>query len=155
MILIKNCIKLAFQKFKIFLYLCLTKKIFSDNISNIKNIKEDEIMENIDKKSDGELLKKFVFELATKLQNNKIHIDELQGKATIQGITEGKIFSFTIEQRDFTDDSAKNIDNKFVRKSDRKKEIKQLYQSGLKQTEIARKLNMSQSLVSKILNDGD
>ena len=155
MILIKNCIKLAFQKFKIFLYLCLTKKIFSDNISNIKNIKEDEIMENIDKKSDGELLKKFVFELATKLQNNKIHIDELQGKATIQGITKGKIFSFTIEQRDFTDDSAKNIDNKFVRKSDRKKEIKQLYQSGLKQTEIARKLNMSQSLVSKILNDGD
>lgn len=110
-------------------------------------------MEDVDKKSDGELLKKFVLELATKLQNNKIHIDELQGTAMIQGTAEGKVFSFTIEQRDFTDDSATSIDNKSIRKSDHKKEIKRLYQSGLKQTEIARKLNMSQSLVSKLLND--
>lgn len=131
----------------------MTTIFLSDNILNIKNIKGDKIVEDIDKKSDGELLKKFVLELATKLQNNKIHIDELQGTATIQGIAEGKIFSFTIEQRDFTDNSATSIDNKSIRKSDRKKEIKQLYQSGLKQTEIARKLNMSQSLVSKLLND--
>lgn len=65
---------------------------------------------------------------------------------------EGKIFSFSIEQQDFTD-SATNIDDNFVCKSDRKKEIKRLYQSGLKQIEIARKLNISQSLVSKLLND--
>lgn len=110
-------------------------------------------MENVKTKSDGELLKNFVLELATKLQNNKIHIDELNGTATIQGIKEGKIFSFSIEQRDFTDRSVTNTEDKFTRKSDRKKEIKRLYQSGLKQTEIARKLNMSQSLVSKLLND--
>lgn len=110
-------------------------------------------MENIEINSDKELLKNFVLELSSQLQNNKIHIDEIKGVATVQGIAEGKIFSFTIEQRDFTDDSATSIDNKSIRKSDRKKEIKQLYQSGLKQTEIARKLNMSQSLVSKLLND--
>lgn len=110
-------------------------------------------MEDIEIRTDRELLKKFVFELASKLQNNKIHIDELNGTATIQGITEGKIFSFSIEQRDFTNNNAPLKDDKVVRKSDRKKEIKHLYQSGMKQTEIARKLNMSQSLVSKLLND--
>lgn len=109
-------------------------------------------MENMEIKSDGELLKKIVLELASKLQNNKIHIDELQGTATVQGMKGGKIFSFSIEQRDFTE-SATNINDNFVCKSDRKKEIKRLYQSGLKQTEIARKLNISQSLVSKLLND--
>lgn len=110
-------------------------------------------MENIEMQSEGELLKKFVLELANKLQNNKIHIDELNGTATIQGMKEGKIFSFFIEQRDLMDSRAMSIDDKSFRKTDRKKEVKRLYQSGLKQTEIARKLNISQSLVSKLLND--
>lgn len=132
--------------------LLLTVKVFSGNILNIKNIIGDDIMENIEIRTDRELLKKFVFELASKLQNNEIHIDELNGRASIQGVTEGKIFSFSIEQRDFTD-SATNIDDKIVCKSERKKEIKRLYQSGFKQNEIARKLNISQSLVSKLLND--
>lgn len=110
-------------------------------------------MEKVEIKPDGELLKKFVLELAAKLQNNKIHIDEFQGTATVQGIKGGKIFSFFIEQRDFTDISTTNTEDKFTRKSDHKKEIKRLYQIGLKQTEIARKLNISQSLVSKLLND--
>lgn len=110
-------------------------------------------MENVEIKSNGELLKKFVFELAAQLQNNKIHIDELKGTANIQGIIEGKIFAFSIEQRDLANNNVPLKDDKVVRKSDRKKEIKYLYQSGMKQTEIARKLNMSQSLVSKLLND--
>ena len=110
-------------------------------------------MKNIEMQSEGELLKNLVLELANKLQNNKIHIDELNGTATIQGMKEGKIFSFFIEQRDFMDSRAMRIDDKTVRKTDRKKEVKRLYQSGLKQTEIARKLNISQSLVSKLLND--
>ena len=128
-------------------------KIFSSNIHNMKNITGDEIMKNIEEQPKGELLKNFVLELANKLQNNKIHIDELNGTATIQGMKEGKIFSFFIEQRDFVDSKAMSIGDKSVSKSDRKKEIKRLYQSGLKQTEIARKLNISQSLVSKLLND--
>lgn len=110
-------------------------------------------MENVEIKSNGELLKKFVFELAAQLQNNKIHIDELKGTANVQGIKEGKIFSFSIEQRDFTKSTATIVEDKVVRKSDHKKEVKRLYQSGMKQTEIAHKLNMSQSLVSKLLND--
>ena len=110
-------------------------------------------MKNIERQPEGGLLKNFVLELANKLQNNKIHIDELNGTATIQGMKEGKIFSFFIEQRDFVDSKAMSIGDKSVSKSDRKKEIKRLYQSGLKQTEIARKLNISQSLVSKLLND--
>lgn len=110
-------------------------------------------MPMVETKSDGELLKNFVLELASKLQNNKIHIDELQGTATVQGMKEGKIFSFFIEQRDCTDSSSTSVADKFVHKSDRKKEIKRLYKSGLKQTEIARKLSISQSLVSKLLNE--
>ena len=110
-------------------------------------------MENIEIKSDKELLKKFVLELSSQLQNNKIHIDEIKGVATVQGTKDGKIFSFSIEQRDLTENDMPRTSDKFARKSEYKEKIKRLYQSGLKQTEIAHKLNMSQSSVSKLLND--
>ena len=110
-------------------------------------------MENIEMKSNEELLKKFVLELSSQLQNNKIHIDEIKGIATVQGTRGGKIFSFSIEQRDLAGIDISGAGDKFARKSDYKEEIKRLYQSGLKQTEIAHKLNMSQSSVSKLLND--
>ena len=110
-------------------------------------------MENIEMKSNEELLKKFVLELSSQLQNNKIHIDEIKGIATVQGTKGGKIFSFSIEQRDLSGIDISGAGDKFARKSDYKEEIKRLYQSGLKQTEIAHKLNMSQSSVSKLLND--
>ena len=103
--------------------------------------------------SNDTLLKNFVIELAAKLQNNKIHIDEDKGVATIQGTKDGKIFSFSIEQKDYSVDESKNIPDKFIRKADYKNEVRRLYQSGMKQIEIARKLNMSQSSVSKLLND--
>ena len=92
-------------------------------------------------------------ELSSQLQNNKIHIDEIKGVATVQGTKGGKIFSFSIEQRDLTENDMPRASDKFARKSEYKEEIKRLYQSGLKQTEIAHKLNMSQSSVSKLLND--
>ena len=110
-------------------------------------------MENIEIKSDKELLKKFVLELSSQLQNNKIHIDEIKGVATVQGTKGGKIFSFSIEQRELAENDMPRASDKFARKSEYKEEIKRLYQSGLKQTEIAHKLNMSQSSVSKLLND--
>lgn len=110
-------------------------------------------MENIEIKSDKELLKKFVLELSSQLQNNKIHIDEIKGVATVQGTKDEKNFSFSIEQRDLKENDMPKASDKFARKSDYKEEIKRLYQSGLKQTEIAHKLNMSQSSVSKLLND--
>ena len=110
-------------------------------------------MENIEIKSDKELLKKFVLELSSQLQNNKIHIDEIKGVATVQGTKGGKIFSFSIEQKELARSDVSKMSDKFARKSDYKEEIKRLYQSGLKQTEIAHKLNMSQSSVSKLLND--
>ena len=110
-------------------------------------------MEDEHIKTDGELLKSFVMELAAKLQNNKIQIDEVKGVATVQGTKGGKIFSFSIVQQDCSENNADDNDGRPVRKADRKKEIKRLYQSGLKKTEIAHKLNMSQSSVSKLLND--
>ena len=110
-------------------------------------------MENIEIKSDKELLKKFVLELSSQLQNNKIHIDEIKGVATVQGTKDGKIFSFSIEQQDCSEINTEDNAGRPVRKSDYKKEIKRLYKLGFKQIEIARRLNISQSTVSNLLNE--
>lgn len=111
-------------------------------------------MEKEQIKSNDELLKNFVMDLASKLQNIKIQIDEVKGVATVQGIKGGKIFTFSIEQRDFSESTAEDNDGgRPLRKSDYKKEVKRLYKIGFKQIEIARRLNISQSTVSNLLNE--
>lgn len=98
------------------------------------------------------LLQKFTMYLAGELSNTQVTIDEIKGNAMVRGQKEGKIFSFFIEQRD-EEESTSSVDNKFVRKSDYKDEVKRLYTLGIKQTEIARRLHISQSLVSRLLKD--
>ena len=98
-----------------------------------------------------EPLKYFSMELATQLLDTKTTIDEVKGIATISGKKDGKYLSFMIEQRDYDEIQLESADN-FKRKSDYKEEIKRLYKNGFKQKEIASRLNMSQSFVSRLLN---
>lgn len=110
-------------------------------------------MENRQMESEDALLRNFAMELASKLQSTKIQIDEVKGVATVKGTKGGKIFSFSIEQQDRSEINAEDNDGRPVRKSDYKKEIKRLYKLGFKQIEIARRLNISQSTVSNLLNE--
>lgn len=96
------------------------------------------------------LLQKFTMSLAGELSNTQVTIDEINGNAMVRGKKEGKVFSFFIEQQD-EEESIANVNNKCVRKSDNKNEVKRLYALGIKQTEIARRLHISQSLVSRLL----
>ena len=97
-------------------------------------------------------LYKLTTELSDKLSSIKTTMDEVKCVATISGRMEGKYLSIVIEQRD--DDILSDIDDgKLIRKSSYKEEIKKLYKEGFKQNEIARRFNMSQSSVSRILND--
>ncbi len=96
-------------------------------------------------------LKYFTIELANQLIDTKTSIDEVKGIATISGKRDGKYLSFVIEQRDH-DEMQIDASDKSKRKSDYKEEIKRLHKIGLKQKEIAARLNMSQSFVSRLLN---
>ncbi len=96
-------------------------------------------------------LKYFTIELANQLIDTKTSIDEVKGIATISGKRDGKYLSFVIEQRDY-DEIQLDTSDTFKRKSDYKEEIKRLHKIGLKQKEIALRLNMSQSFVSRLLN---
>ena len=98
-----------------------------------------------------EPLKYFSMELANQLLDTKTTIDEIKGIATISGKKDGKYLSFVIEQRDYDEIQFESADN-FKRKSDYKEEVKRLYKNGFKQKEIASRLNMSQSFVSRLLN---
>ena len=96
-------------------------------------------------------LKYFTMKLANQLLDTKTSIDEVKGIATISGKIDGKYLSFVIEQREYNDIQL-DASNKFKRKSDYKEEVKRLHKMGLKQKEIAARLNMSQSFVSRLLN---
>ena len=96
-------------------------------------------------------LKYLTTELANQLIDTKTSIDEVKGIATISGKRDGKYLSFVIEQRDH-DEIQLDASDTFKRKSDYKEEIKRLHKMGLKQKEIALRLNMSQSFVSRLLN---
>lgn len=97
-------------------------------------------------------LYKLTMELSDKLSNIKTTMDEVRGVATVYGKMEGKYLSIVIEQRD--EDVVPEITPvKVIRKSNYKEEVKRLHAAGFKQKEIAVRLNMSQPLVSKLLND--
>ena len=90
---------------------------------------------------------KLVSQLIEELVDAKIALDEVRGVATISGKRDGKYLSFVIEQRDLDE-----LESAVKRKSDYKDEVKSLYRNGFKQKEIASRLNMSQSFVSRLLN---
>ena len=89
--------------------------------------------------------------LASQLIDTKTTVDEVKRIATISGRKDGKYLSFIIEQHDYNEIQLKSTD-KLKRKSEYKEEIKRLYKNGFKQKEIASRLNMSQSFVSRLLN---
>lgn len=105
-------------------------------------------------------LKYFSMKLTNQLIDTKTTIDEAKGIATICGKRDGKYLLFVIEQSDYDEAPIESVNDKIVfeslegvrRKSDFKEEIKRLYKVGLKQREIASRLNMSQAFVSRLLN---
>ena len=90
-------------------------------------------------------------ELSGRLIDTKTTMDEVKGIATISGKKDGKYLTFIIEQRD-CEEVTLDVTGKFQRKSDYKDEVKRLRKMGLRQREIATRLNMSQSFVSRLLN---
>ncbi len=109
-------------------------------------------MEDIQSNNKNSPLRQFTMELSDKLSNIKVNIDEMKGVATVLGKIEGKYLSIVIEEKDFDDIESKVEPVKVVRKSSYKEEVKRLHEAGFKQREIAFRLNMSQTLVSKLLN---
>lgn len=97
-------------------------------------------------------LQRFTKILTDRLTETRMTVDEVKGIATVSGKLDGKQFSFFIEQRDCDEMLCTDNGNGYLRKSDRREEVKRLYGNGLTQKEIAFRLNMSQSLVSKLLN---
>ena len=96
-------------------------------------------------------LYKLATELSDKLSDIKTTMDEAKGVATIFGKMDGKYLSIVIEQREgVVVPFVESV--KVIRKSDYKEEVKKLHAAGFKQREIADRLNMSQPLVSKLLN---
>ena len=98
-------------------------------------------------------LRQFTMDLSNRLSNIKVNIDEMKGVATVLGKIEGKYLSIVIEEKDFDDIESKVEPVKVVRKSSYKEEVRRLHEAGFKQKEIAFRLNMSQPLVSRPLND--
>lgn len=96
-------------------------------------------------------LYKLTMELSDKLNDIKTTMDEVRGVATVFGKMEGKYLSIVIEQRN--EDVTPELDPvKVIRKSNYKEEVKRLHAAGFKQIEIAKRLNMSQPFVSRLLN---
>lgn len=98
-------------------------------------------------------LREMVDNFANQLENVKTTTDETRGTATISGKRGGKNVSVTIDSSDYGETRSFSVYDDLSRKSDYKDEVKRLYRQGLKQREIALRLGISQSLVSKLLNE--
>jgi len=101
-------------------------------------------------------MQKYVSSLMEQLpawENVQTSTDETRGFATISGTRDGMRFSLTIDKSEFGETRTQSVYPELPRKSDYKDEVHRLRQQGLKQREIALRLGISQSLVSKLLND--
>ena len=100
----------------------------------------------------GALLQNLLLSVVDQLDDVKTSTDESRGVATVSGKKDGKRFSVTIEESDLGQTKTFTQYCDLPRKSDYKDEVKRLYKNGLKQKDIALRLGISQSLVSKLLN---
>lgn len=100
----------------------------------------------------GAFLQKLLLSVVDQLDDVKTSTDESRGVATVSGKKDGKHFSVTFEESDLGQTRTFTQYYDLPRKSDYKDEVKRLYKKGLKQKEIAIRLGISQSLVSKLLN---
>lgn len=98
-------------------------------------------------------LHQFVSELSGQLSEVKTMTDELRGTATISGKKDGKHLSFVIEQSEIGETRTASVYDSLDKKSDYKDEVKRLRKQGLKQKDVALRLGISQSLVSRLENE--
>lgn len=82
----------------------------------------------------------------------KTTTDESLGRATITGRKNGLRLSLTIDKSEIGETRTQSVYLDMPRKSAYKDEVFRLRRQGLKQQEIANRLGISQSLVSKLLN---
>lgn len=82
----------------------------------------------------------------------KTTTDESLGRATITGRKDGLRLSLTIDKSDIGEARTQSVYLDMPKKSDYKDEVLRLRQQGLKQQEIANRLGISQSFVSKLLS---
>lgn len=95
----------------------------------------------------------FVSELSRQLSDVKTTTDESRGIATVSGKKGGKHLSFVIEQSDLGETRTLSAYDELDKKSGYKDEVKRLRKQGLKQKDVALRLGISQSLVSKLENE--
>ena len=98
-------------------------------------------------------LQRAVNDVSSQMTKVKTSTDEDKGIATVSGERDGKRLSFTIRQSDLGEIRRAAVYADLPRKSDYKDEVQQLYREGYKQREIAAMLGISQSLVSKLINN--
>ena len=85
-----------------------------------------------------------------KLDDKKFIYEEKKGSITLQGKTDNTVFTATVKKTKNGDiKTLSTFDKK--RPCDYKEDVKELYKEGYKQREIALKLDISQSTVSKLL----
>ena len=100
-------------------------------------------------------LQNYINEAVDRLELNDIKTttDEAKGIATISGARDGLNYSLVIEKSKHGQTLTASMYEQLPRKSDYKDEVKRLFQQGLKQKQIALRLGMSQSLVSRLLHE--
>ncbi|CAJ1317315.1 helix-turn-helix domain-containing protein [Paenibacillus nuruki] len=95
----------------------------------------------------------FVADISKQLTDVKTTVDEKKGLATVTGKKDGKILSMSIEQSEIGETRTMSTYSDLEKKSDYKDEVKNLRKKGIKQKDIALRLGISQSLVSKLSNE--
>ena len=111
---------------------------------------------NVPSRGNNISMQKYVSSLMEQLpqwDDMQTSTDEARGFATISGKRDGMRFSLTIDKSELGETRTQSVYTELSRKSDYKDEVHRLRQQGLKQREIALRLGISQSLVSKLLND--
>lgn len=92
----------------------------------------------------------FVNQNFSQLTDGKLTIDKSKGTAIFSGTKDGQLYTISIEESELGQSKTETIYQELPRKSDYKDEVKRLRKQGLKQIEIALRLGISQSLVSKL-----
>lgn len=101
----------------------------------------------------NEPLQYLVGKIVNDLEEPVYTINTAKKTAIVTGKKGGKNICAKLEASDLGKTASISEYDQLPRKSDYAAEVKRLYRQGLKQKEIALRLGISQSLVSKLLND--
>ena len=92
----------------------------------------------------------FVYQNFNQLSDGKLILDKNKGTAVFSGKKNGNIYTVSIEESEYGRAKTETIYEDLARKSDYKDEVKRLSKQGFRQKDIALRLGISQSLVSKL-----